>query len=169
MEQEVELTCGVVVVVERIPATDWYLFEQAHEKPPPPKREAKAIGGVTELLDDEENPEYVALCEELDREESADLHEFILDHVRLRDEVPEEVKVKLRKWGIEPTERNVILHFMGEYHAQDFAILQYTARRMSRVTNEEVRIALDRFRDKMGWTTAADGDGDTEESLSDKE
>lgn len=169
MDQEVELTCGVVVVVKRIPATDWYLFEVAHEKPPPPQREAEAVGGVKELVDDPKDPDYVALCEELDEIEATDLHEFVLDHVRLKEKPPKKDKAKLEKWGIEPTERNMLMHYMGENHAADFAILQFTARKMSRVTDEEVQAALDRFRDKMGWAIAPDADGDTEEPVSGEE
>jgi hypothetical protein len=165
---EVELSSGAIALVKRIPATHWYLFEMAWEPPPPPMRKAEAIGGVTEMVPDREDEEWLARCKELKQQETAALHEFVLDNVVMRDEPTPEVLAQLEKYGIEPTPRNFLL-FNMEKHSVDFVKLRLESRRISRVTEDEVQKALDGFRSELGGPIATDTDGDSEEPVSSEE
>jgi hypothetical protein len=161
---EVEVSTGAVVLVQRRPASHWYMIERRFTPEDPPMREAEAIGGVKQYVPDRENLEWLAKVEALKREEAEVMADFVLAACELRDPPSEECLADLAAWHIEPTPAECLMWNLQDY-AVDFAKLRLAARRISRVTEEEVRAALLRFRRELGGGATTDGDGGAEEPV----
>lgn len=161
---EITLSSGQVVVCRRIEPTLLDLFEDAHLMPEPPMREAKVIGGGTELVPDEENEEFLIELAAAQTRRAEDLRLMIFDHVELKEKPPLSTLLKLERYGIEPTPENVLRYLMTDY-VTDWGNIYGEVLRLSTVTDEEVQKALQRFRDQMGGGAGVDEDGGTEESV----
>ena len=164
MESEITLSSGQIVICRRIEPNLLDLFEDAHAPPEPPKREAKVIGGGTELVPDEEDEGYLAELATAQSKRAEDLQAMILDHVELKEGPPPEIAAKLERYGIEPTPAHVLRYLMTDY-VTDWGNLYSEVLRLSIVTDEEVQKALNRFRDQMGGGAGVDEDGDSEEPV----
>lgn len=164
MESEITLSSGQVVICRRIEPNLLDLFEDAHVPPEPPKREAKVIGGGTELVPDEEDEGYLAELVAAQGKRAEDLRVMILDHVELKEEPSPEVIERLSRYGIEPTAEHMLRYLMTDY-VTDWGNVYAEVLRLSIVTDEEVQKALKRFRDQMGGGVGVDEDGDSEEPL----
>lgn len=158
---EITLSSGQVIICRRIEPNLLDLFEDAHIVPEPPMREAKVIGGGTELVPDEEDAEYLVELMAAKRKRAEDLQALIFDHVTLKEKPLLETLLKMERYGIESTPENVLRYLMSDYVA-DWGRLYVEVLRLSTVTDEEVQKALTRFRDQMGGGVAADEDEDTE-------
>jgi hypothetical protein len=161
---EVKLSNGVVVTCRRIEPNLLDLFEDAHAAPEPPMREAKVIGGGTEMVPDMEDEAYLAQVAEARVRRAEDLRAMITDHVELKENPSPEVLSKMGRYGIEQTPENMLRYLMADY-VSDWGKLYTEVLRLSTVTDEEVQKALDRFRDQMGGSAGADEDEHPEEPV----
>ena len=157
-QARVQLSGGPYAIVHRVPASWWYLFEQAHADPPPPKREAKAIGGAVEMVDDPDDPAYKELLKEVAARRAMALHQLVMDAAELEGPVAEVDAELMRSYGIEPTQENALRFYMID-HAVDFANLYAKTRWLSVVTEEAVQQTLDRFRDRLRGRVGSAGAG----------
>jgi len=161
---ELTLTNGTVVICHRVEPQLLDLFEDAHPMPEPPMRGARVVGGGVDMVPDEEDAEYQAALRAAQERRAEHLRRLVFDHVELKGEPSEQALATLERYGIEPTPENLLRYSMADY-AIDWGLMYTEVLRLSTVTDEEVRKALQRFRDQLGGRVAADEDGHTEESV----
>lgn len=161
---EVTLSSGRVVICHRIPPNDLELFEDAHVEPEPPLRQAKAAGGLVEMVPDTDDEDYQEALDAFKTKRQEDLRRMVFDHIELKEEpTPEELE-KLASWGIPLTQESIVRHYMTDYFV-DWVVIREEVMRISTVTEGEVQRALDRFRHFMGRGASPDTDGNSEEPV----
>jgi hypothetical protein len=74
---EIELTSGMPITLKPINLILLERFDRDHTAPTPPQREAEVIGGGVELVDDEEDEDYLEELSEFNRTSMWDLLNLI--------------------------------------------------------------------------------------------
>jgi hypothetical protein len=96
---------GIEVIVKPISLRLLERFDLEHQEPKAPMIEVEAIGGVEEMVEDEEDPEYLEQMEEYSSETINDLLNLLVDFA-IDIELPEgnHWLKKLNRAGIEVTD-----------------------------------------------------------------
>lgn len=80
---------GIEVIVKPISLKLLERFDLEHQEPKPPMIEVEAIGGVKEMVENEEDPEYLERLEEYNSKTITDLLNLLVDFAIEEIELPE--------------------------------------------------------------------------------
>lgn len=153
----VELSCGAKVMCEKLPGFLLRAFQRSHKEPKPPKKEVKALGGMTIVEEDPEDPEYKKMLDQWTGQTGYDFLEMAMDYMVLLDETKAQAlerEDRLERYGMDNTTPNRMDVFVFAEH-DDSAIAIYVKQlsdevmRLSTITPEEVAEAKDNFRSAM--------------------